>query len=70
MNGTRTAIAALLVVSVALVSRSTVEAVDNQFRYKFPCEPQDVCILTNAPNTGHLGAYDFVITPGRVPELL
>ena len=59
---------ALVVVGGMLSAGQTVEAVDDQFRYKFPCEPQDVCWFTN---DAHSGAYDFVVGPpsGQVADV-
>ncbi len=61
MSGARMAVMiALVVVGGMLIATPTTEATDDQFRYKFPCEPQDVCWLTN---DAHGGAYDFVVGP-------
>ena len=64
MNGQKLALAALLVVSAALLTQSTTEADHDRFQYKFPCRAwsveQDECELTQG---AHGNAYDLVIYP-------
>ncbi len=68
MHKARTAIVIALVVGLALLHDSTAHAAHEPFRYKFPCDAQAPCELTQGP---HGGAYDFVIHPpsGQVDDV-